>query len=313
MGGSGRGGTFYKRTPAELVRQVRKAEDQTTVAQFEAELSALLGELLASCNERDTELVQQRLENIKDALREEIDGAFDHLFGGSVAKHTYVDGLSDIDSLLLVNETALERTNPRYILARMQSILQDQLRGEATIQCGKMAITVKFGDGMVLQLLPSIRTPDGFLRVPSSQGDGWSDINPAAFREALTRRNQDCGNKLIPTIKLAKAVVAELPEDNRLSGYHIESLAISAFRGYEGQKTTSAMLPYFFDRARELVLSPIKDRTGQSIHVDDYLGGEASADRAVASHLLGRIAKRMRNASSSGSSSQWRELFGLDE
>lgn len=92
----------------------------------------------------------------------------------------------------------------------------------------------------------------------------------------------------------------------------MESLAIAAFRDYAGEMTTSAMLPTFFERARELVLSPIKDSTGQSVHVDSYLGAAKSAARLSASHLLGRLARRMRNATAAASTAQWRAIFGLE-
>jgi hypothetical protein len=124
--------------------------------------------------------------------------------------------------------------------------------------------------------------------------------------------NDECGGKLVPTIKLAKAVIGTLPEVQRLTGYHVESLAIAAFRGYDGTKTAAAMLPVFFERARELVLNPIRDSTGQSVHVDGYLGDANSAERQAASHLLNRIAKRMRNASAHQSTDQWEALFGSD-
>jgi hypothetical protein len=118
---------------------------------------------------------------------------------------------------------------------------------------------------------------------------------------------------LVPTIKLAKAINGTLPEAQRLSGYHMESLGIEAFRGYQGDTTTSAMLPVFFERARELVLSPIRDRTGQSVHVDDYLGPANSPARVAVSHIMDRIARRMRNATAAGSTAQWRSMFGFDE
>ena len=104
-----------------------------------------------------------------------------------------------------------------------------------------------------------------------------------------------------------------LPESQRLSGYHMESLGIEAFRGYDGEKTTTAMLPVFFERARDLVLSPIRDRTGQSFHVDEHLGPENSAERVAISHVMGRIARRMRNATAAGSTAQWEAMFGSDE
>ena len=315
MGGGG-GGTFSRRSPEELVRQVRKAEDQTTIAEFEARLSNLLGDLLASCNDRDTDMVQDRLNAVKKALEREIGGSFDQLFGGSVAKHTYVDGLSDIDSLLLINDTALIKKSPQEALSRIRTILTraaEQLGGEVVeIAQGRMAVTVTFRDGMILQLLPAIRGPDEKLHVPSSRRDAWSRIDPEAFNAALTKRNQECANKLVPTVKLAKAVLGELPEGQRLAGYHVESLAIAAFKNYGGIRSTSAMLPVFFERAKDLVLAPIRDSSGQSIHVDEYLGESGSEVRRVYSHILARIAKRMRNASASASEAQWRAIFGLD-
>lgn len=313
MGGSSGGGAFANRSPSELRDIVRKAEDRTTVAAFEAELASTLGSLLGAYNARDVETARERLDGVKVALRGSTAGAFDQLFGGSVAKHTYVDGLSDIDSLVLINDTALEGKTPQQVLSRMEKNLKQKLGAKADVSHGRMAVTIDYGDGMVLQILPAVKTEDGRVHVPSSRDDGWSKINPVAFQEALSRRNKECGSKLIPTIKFAKAVVGQLPEAQRLSGYHMESLAIAAFRDYVGEKTTPAMLPTFFERARELVLSPIKDSTGQSVHVDGYLGPANSEARQAASHVLGRLARRMRNATAAGSTAQWRALFGFDQ
>ena len=218
--------------------------------------------------------------------------------------------LSDIDSLVLINETGLEGASPQVVLGRMEKIIKQRLGNQAAVEHGRMAVTIDHGDGMVIQLLPAIKTKDGHVRVPFSRRDGWSTINPVAFQEALMRRNQQCGGKLVPTIKLAKAVNGQLPEAQRLSGYHMESLGIAAFRKYAGDKTTAAMLPAFFERARELVLSPIRDSTGQSVHVDGYLGPANSDARVAASHLLGRLARRMRNATAAGSTAELRPKVG---
>ncbi|AQQ05676.1 nucleotidyltransferase [Roseibium algicola] len=312
MAGSGGGGAFVHRTPEELRDLVRKSEEKTTVAAFEAELSRMLGELLGEFNSRDAPTVSARLLQIKSAMKGAIYGSFDQLFGGSVAKHTYVDGLSDIDSLLLINESDLEGKSPQLALDRMAKIIQADLNGEATVGYGRMAVTVTYHDGMVIQLLPALKSPDGQLLVPSSRREAWSKINPTAFQEALTRRNQECSGKLVPVIKLAKAINGQLPEAQQLSGYHMESLGIAAFKNYKEAMTTSAMLPHFFERARELVMSPITDSTGQSVHVDEYLGPTNSQLRVAASHVLSRIARRMRNATAAGSTSQWRAIFGID-
>jgi SMODS domain-containing protein len=312
MGGSGGGDPFVHRTPEQLAKQVRQAEDDTTIKVFEADLNALLGELLSTANSRDVGLVQERLDDIKDELSDSLEGSLDFLFGGSVAKHTYVDGLSDIDSLLVLNGTGLEREKPSTALTKVADIVRAAAPTSASVGAGRLAVTVQYSDGMQIQLLPAFKFRDG-LKVPSFLRDDWSSISPEGFQQALTSRNRECGGKLIPTIKLAKAVIGNLPEKQRLSGYHVESLAIAGFKDYAGTKTTAAMLPVFFERSRELVLQPIRDSSGQSVHVDAYLGEPNSEQRKAASHVLGRIAKRMRNASAHMSRDQWRATFGLND
>ncbi len=314
MSGGGGHGPFdvRDRTPAKLAELVRKAEQKGSNEDFEAELSGILTDLLAEYNDRDVSLAKERLDHIKQTLEDSIEGSFDQLYGGSVAKHTYVDGLSDIDSLLIINGTDLEHEKVSTVLSRLTDSLREQLSGQADVTHGQMAVTVQYADGMKIQLLPAIRTQSG-LQIPSFRDDGWSRVDPSGFQEALTKRNEQCGRKLVPTIKLAKAINGTLPEPHRLSGYHIESLAISAFRDYNGVKTTAAMLPTFFEKAKQVILTPIKDRTGQSVHVDDYLGPANSEERVNRGHILTRIAKRMLNATTARSKSQWRALFGFDE
>lgn len=117
---------------------MRKAEDRTSVAAFEATLSRTLGDLLGSYNARDHELVSERLADIKDALGDEIEGSLDQLFGGSVAKHTYVDGLSDIDSLMFINDSSLEGRELQAVLAKMEKIIKKSLK-IFVLACNKAA------------------------------------------------------------------------------------------------------------------------------------------------------------------------------
>jgi hypothetical protein len=142
MGGGSRGGPFSSsRSPQQLASLVRKAEDATSIAEFEAKLSGILGELLATCNDRDVEQVQKRLEQIKVAIADKIDGSVDHLFGGSVAKHTYVDGLSDIDSILFVNGTKLSSALPQKSLEVIADALRRKLSNSAKVSISKWGQT----------------------------------------------------------------------------------------------------------------------------------------------------------------------------
>ena len=310
MGGSG--GAFIYSKPDELKRQIRREEEKSSDAKFQTELSGFLNQLLTSVNDRDVSLVQSRLSDLIGSIEDSIEGSINQLFGGSVSKHTYVDGLSDIDSLVILNDTNISNESPSTILnifaEKIRSITGDKLK----ISHGKLAITVEYDDGMKIQLLPAIRSKSG-LRIPSTIQDVWSKINPEKFQKILSKRNDECGLKLVPTIKLAKAVIGTLPESLRLSGYHVESLAINAFKNYEGEKTTSGMLPVLFKESSKMVLSPMRDRTGQSLHVDDYLGEINSDVRKGFSHILGRISKRMLNANAGKSIGLWRDIFGVDE
>jgi hypothetical protein len=307
MGGSG--GSFKWPTRDEIKQAANAAESAATNAEFGTALGGKFNELLAEYNDRDTALISKRLSHIESQLASETDGYFELQFGGSVAKRTYVDGLSDIDTLLIVNEARLRTRRPEKVKEKIAEILQDRLAGVANVVAGRMAVTLTYADGMEIQVLPALRTADGVKVQSSRVPTRWSHIDPEAFQKALTRRNQQCGNKLVPTIKLAKAINANLPEEVRLTGYHIESLAISAFRGYVGELTTTKMLPTFFERASELVRSPIKDKSGQSVHVDDYLGIENSAKRVRLSQVLSRIHRRMRNATAGESLDEWDQIL----
>jgi hypothetical protein len=127
----------------------------------------------------------------------------------------------------------------------------------------------------------------------------------------LTAVNQQLSGKVVPTIKLAKSILANFPERYRLNGYHIESLAIEAFRKYDGPQTTKAMLLHFLGAAKERVRQPIKDSTGQSLHVDDYLGPADNPVRRVISDTIGRVNREMQNADGARSVDQWRDILGV--
>lgn len=307
MGG---GGGFFRgthRSPEQLADQIREMSERNA-AEFESVLAGELAKLLSQYNSRNTAETQQRLSDIRELLSDELEQTFDTLFGGSVAKHTYVDGISDVDSLLVL-KGGLAESDPAAVLSKVARILQDKLEGAATVSQGRVAITVRYPDGSEVQLVPTIKEGDS-LRVPAWEGNNWSTINPQQFQNGLTKRNDECGGKLIPTLKLAKAINATLPEGARLSGYHIESIGVAAFRGYDQECSTVRMLPYFFRRASELVLAPMKDRTGQSVHVDESLGPAGSAAREALSHTLARVHQRLVNASAAKSKDRWLDLLG---
>jgi hypothetical protein len=307
MGGSGGGEYFVDRTPEQIKSELRKEEARTRDQAFDTETAEAIGQLLFQANVRDADATLKALDGIKRVLEGDIEGSVDPRFGGSVRKHTFVDGISDVDTLLILRDPSLKTKTPQKVLDYFERKLRKELP-EWEVSRGKLAITLR-KEGLELQVLPAIRA-DSTTRIPAARGDRWSEINPEAFFKKLTGTNSHYGGKVVPVIKLAKIINDRQPEPLQLTGYHLESLAIEAFKGYTGVLNPKAMLVHLFDRSRTLVLSPIKDRTGQSIHVDDYLGPANSEDRKAVSAVLDRVSRRMKNADAIRSKEQWMELFG---
>jgi hypothetical protein len=290
----------------EILRRASKAEEKTS---YEGEVNVYLQDLLADFNNRKQDQIDAHVITIEDALNKEDIGSLTLSFGGSIKKYTYVDGLSDVDVLAKVNDSLLTDKAPGDVLNYFAQKIKERLPLSAVIT-GTLAVTVKFSDGLEVQVLPAISAATG-IRIADSDGKSWSNvINPEKFAEKLTNVNKNNNNGVVPVIKLYKAINKQLPEDAQLTGYHIESIAINAFRYYEGDKSRKAMLMHLCKFASEAVLEPIKDHTGQSINVDDKLGAAGSYERQKVSANIKREANKMKLADSEASVQGWKELFG---
>src|SRR5258705_526990 len=116
MGGSGSRGFFRGRKPDEVKVELRREEERTIDQAFEAKVAERLGDLLAAANQRDTNAIQKALEEIKSALAADIEGTLDPIFGGSVRKRTYVNGISDVDTLVVLRDPKLRSLTPQRVL-----------------------------------------------------------------------------------------------------------------------------------------------------------------------------------------------------
>ena len=303
------GGSGWSRDPDSFNSLNQQAEELSGRSAYVSAVNECLQEILKEFNDRDFSAIQQHLGILKESIQKEIEGSVDLLFGGSIKKNTYVSGLSDIDTLVLLNDTSLEGKSPKEVLKYFKQRIKQRLPS-TNISAGDLAVTVKYSDKNEIQLLPAIKTASGFRIADPSTGQWSNVVRPDAFAGKLTSVNQALGGKLVPTIKLFKALVTNvLPSNMKVSGYHAESMAIEAFKGYQGNRTPKDMLTYFCSEASHLVNSPIKDRTGQSLHVDDYLGEANSPARKSLSSYLTRITNRINVNDQDQSVSGWKKLF----
>ncbi|MCA9607402.1 MAG: nucleotidyltransferase [Myxococcales bacterium] len=276
---------------------------------YEVAVAELLGSVLANANDRDAAAIQAHLGSIKQAIEKEVDGFVDLLFGGSVSKKTYVSGLSDVDALVVINESSLAAADPAQVVAYIVGRLRERLPN-TVVEPDGFAITVRYADGVV-QLVPVKRRGEDYL-LPSADSSTWSRVRPRAFTDALTAVNQAQNGKVVPTVKLAKIALGGMPEDRRPSGYHVEALAVEVFSNYAGPTSPKAMVTHFFAEASKRVLTPIGDRTGQSRQVDEKLGASGSLERQILSDVLGRIGRRLQNADGAQDVEQWKRVLGVE-
>lgn len=258
------------------------------------EINGCLRDQLRDYNARNVEAIRRHLRGLRDALELGDDDVISTLFGGSVSKHTYVAGLSDVDVLAIVNDSSLAGRPPTDAISLMKRRITQRMP-LTTVTTGDLAVTVKYSDGTEMQLLPAIRTKSG-VRIADPGTNTWSNVvHPARFAQKLTQINQRNDGKVIPTIKLAKGLIAHTvrSDRDRISGYHVESLAIEAFRNYRGSYDLKSMLRHFNDFASRAALQPIRDPTGQSRHVDDYMGPANSARRQRASDLFRQMQRSL--------------------
>ena len=306
MGGSG-GGSYFSRDPEAAMRELKTSQKKARDDEYVAQCNNLLSSFLSDFNDRDQEAISRHLHEIKKALENELEGTIDLKYGGSVAKHTFINGLSDVDSLVMLDNCELSEQSPdsakEYLLTRLKERFP-----KTEIKAGQLAVSVRFGDAEV-QLLPAVSCRD-HVKIADETGARWANIQPKEFSRVLTQINQEKAGKIIPVIKLAKAIINNLPERHQISGYHAESLAVDLFRNYKAELKTKDMLKHYFAEGAQRVLRPIKDRTGQSVHVDDSLGSENSLERRIVSDAFSRIARRMNNADAAGRLEDWKNLFG---
>ncbi len=258
------------------------------------DVNSHLRDKLRDFNDRDTEAIQRHLRGLRQALERDVEDVIRPLFGGSISRNTYVDGLSDVDVLMVINDSTLVGQSPQQAIQRMAELIRQRMPS-SDVSTGRMAVTIRYSDGIEMQILPAIRTHSG-IRVPEAQNNRWSNVvHPERFARKLTQVNGANGGQVVPTIKLIKAVLnrATQSDRGRLHGYHIESLAIEAFKDYRGSHDLTSMLSRFFTMAPNLVQRPITDPTGQSRQVDTYLGPQGSVERQRASANLRQVKRNL--------------------
>ena len=190
--------------------------------------------LLVNYNQRNTQATRRHVEALCNILRRDGGHTVQPMFGGSVSRGTDVNGLSDVDVLLIVNESSYVSQQPATVIASVRDTIRQRLP-DNSVRSGNLAVTVEYSDGTEIQILPAIRRDSGGVRIAQPGSTRWSDtVQLERFAEKLENVNQAKGSRVVPVIMLAKALADcyITRRDRKISGYHMEALAIDAFRSY---------------------------------------------------------------------------------
>lgn len=302
------GGGTWTRGRETATESLAEALERTRERDAAAELARVFDETMHEINDVDTEAVQRHRETVCAALADEFD-VHDVHAGGSRTRHTYVDGLSDIDLLLDLgpySASLLPDKDDKAAVLRAMAARINQRLPNTEIKVGRMAVTIRFADGHELQVLPAFRHQSGY-RIPDPQGTGWVVTRPRRFAELLRAGNAALGGKLLRAIKLGKLICGKA--DVGIKSYHLETIALQAFDGYTGSRADADLLGHLFNHAKRAVLRPTPDVTGQETHVDRYLDGEPGARTALARRLAA-IEQTMKDAG--GDAARWRAILDGD-
>ena len=194
--------------------------------------------LLARYTRRNQQAVTRHLQSLCNIIRDE-GHVVQTMYGGSVQRGTYVTGLSDVDVLLIVNQSSLLNQSPSRVIQQVRKSIKGRLPNNP-VRAGNLAVTVGYADGIEIQVLPAIRTNSGGIRIAEPGRTDWSNaVHPENFARMLADVNNANNGRVVQVIKLVKAIAnCHIRRPSRkFSGYHPESLAIRAFRNYRGPKT----------------------------------------------------------------------------
>lgn len=152
-GGSGGGWHRFPRgySPRDIVKPAANKTDEKFLS---TQVSNMLQEKLKEINAHDYEAIDRHKTEIMNKLKGECEVEVIR-FGGSHARSTDVQGLSDIDMLATLGDFEGGKSSNQVIADFARALRTHFPKTE--IVTGKMSVIVRFSDGIEIQILPAFR------------------------------------------------------------------------------------------------------------------------------------------------------------
>lgn len=149
---------------------------------------------------------------------------------GSYARDTAICDIKDVDVLLFIPGSHLERT-PNSVLLDVKHVLDDYPDASAETSGQRRSVHLEFPrHDLHLDIVPVV-APDGVeaaLMVPDRPQQQWITSDPLGYATGLSELNQKHGSKVKPLIKLVKAWRDVQMKIRRPKSYVLEVMVMTA-------------------------------------------------------------------------------------
>jgi hypothetical protein len=163
----------------------------------------------------EQQLASARHIAVRDFVRE-LWQLIDDFLTGSYRRDTKTKKLKDVDIFLVIDRDGPQggyRTKPPLdVLDALLEVLRP--RWPDAYRDG-MAIVVPFGandEVMSIEVVPAFKRAGGGYFIPDPAAGAWIATNPKRHHELSIEKNNTCGGKFVPLVKMIKGINRELGE-----------------------------------------------------------------------------------------------------
>jgi hypothetical protein len=221
----------------------------------------------------EQKLAQSRHVLIRDHVRTRWSLSADFLTG-SYDRHTKTKKLKDVDLFVVIDPKGdqghLASGSGTAAVDALAEVLGTRWSDVTT---DETVVTVSYAgeDVASYEVAPAFATAKGY-KIPN--GSGWMETNPNKHAEMVTAKNQACGTKFVPLVKMIKGMNREAGEPVSPS-FLIEVMALDLVQAPLGRYQDEVR--FFLAAAADAALEDWPDPAGLG---PDVNGGAQSWERA---------------------------------
>ena len=241
---------------------------------------------------------------------------------GSYARRTAIRDIKDVDVLVFLPVSALDRT-PESVLRELKKTLKKYPNSTVEASPQRRSIRMDFPDqDCTIDVVPAV-AEDGLeepLRIPDRRQKEWIRSDPLGYRKTLSSANADHGGRLVPDIRFAKAWRDEQMQRRKTKSYLLEVTVFHAVAGGAVElagRSTAQNLCDFFEHIVGKWKSLMEQGAGTPRVLDPQLGTVLKWERSHFETFMRRIreaAKAARKAidadSEQDAAEEWEKVFG---